>query len=71
MSCAHGTTVGQLEEDELFYLRSRGINPEEARRILIHAFAVDLLDQVEDPTLNSRIRAMVNERLRTINRTHA
>ena len=71
VSCAHGTTVGQLEEDELFYLRSRGINPEEARRILIHAFAVDLLDQVEDPTLNSRIRAMVNERLRTINRTHA
>jgi len=44
--CKHGSTVGQLDPSLLFYLRSRGIGLEEARRILVHAFACEIIDQV-------------------------
>ncbi len=46
VKCKHGATVGQLDENVLFYLRSRGIGLAEARRLLIHAFASEILDQV-------------------------
>ena len=44
--CTHGATVGQLDADALFYLRARGLGPEQARSVLIHAFASDLLNHV-------------------------
>ncbi len=44
--CRHGATIGQLDPSLLFYLRSRGIGPEEARRLLVHAFASEIVDQV-------------------------
>ncbi len=44
--CKHGATIGQLDPNLLFYLRSRGIGLEEARRILVHAFACEIIDQV-------------------------
>ena len=47
VKCKHGATIGQLDEDVLFYLRSRGIGYEEARRLLVHAFASEIIDQVK------------------------
>ena len=44
--CSHGTTIGQLEEDELFYLRSRGLNESVARELLVHGFAGEVLDGI-------------------------
>ncbi len=44
--CSHGTTIGQLEEDELFYLRSRGLNETRARELLVHGFAGEVLDGI-------------------------
>ncbi len=50
VKCKHGATIGQLDMNMLFYLRSRGIAEDEARRLLIHAFASEILDQVKlDP----------------------
>ena len=46
VKCTHGATVGQLDEDALFYLRARGLGLEQARSVLIHAFAVDLLNHI-------------------------
>lgn len=51
VKCTHGATVGQLDDDALFYLRSRGIGREEARNLLIHAFASGILEQVPNPEL--------------------
>jgi len=45
VKCSHGATVGQLNEDELFYLRSRGITYEEARRLQIEAFAAEVIPE--------------------------
>jgi len=51
VKCAHGATVGQLDEDALFYLRARGIGLEEARSMLIRAFAVEVTEGVHDEAL--------------------
>jgi Fe-S cluster assembly protein SufD len=48
VKCSHGATVGDLDEAQLFYLRARGIPEAEARRILVEAFALDVLDLIED-----------------------
>jgi Fe-S cluster assembly protein SufD len=48
VKCSHGATVGDLDEEALFYLEARGIPAPEARRMLIEAFAADAIDQMED-----------------------
>ncbi len=59
VACKHGATVGQLDEEALYYLRSRGIPAEESRRLLINGFA----DQTVEEVGNDTIRAWVIERL--------
>ena len=45
--CTHGATIGQLDAESLFYLRSRGIGAHEARNLLIFAFAEDIVDRIK------------------------
>jgi Fe-S cluster assembly protein SufD len=47
VKCTHGATVGQLNDESIFYLRSRGISTETARRMLIHAFAGEIIDRIK------------------------
>jgi len=49
VTCSHGATIGELDSDQLFYLMSRGIGCDEARQILIEAFLVDVVDELDDP----------------------
>lgn len=56
--CTHGATVGQLEEDELFYLKSRGLHEQQAKELLIYAFA---LETIENITIDSVQKLLVNE----------
>nr|WP_249196843.1 Fe-S cluster assembly protein SufD [Gluconobacter cerinus] len=51
VKCSHGATVGALDDEQLFYLRSRGVPEAEARAILVQAFLLDALDLVTDETL--------------------
>jgi len=51
VKCSHGATVGELDEAQLFYLRSRGIPEDEARSLLVHAFLADALELVTDEAL--------------------
>ncbi len=53
VKCSHGATVGDLDEEALFYLEARGIPAQEARRMLIEAFAADALDRIEDAGLRA------------------
>jgi Fe-S cluster assembly protein SufD len=46
VKCTHGATVGQLETDELFYLQSRGIDADSARKLLVYAFAFEIISQI-------------------------
>ena len=63
VKCGHGGTVGQLDADALFYLRSRGISHERARGLLIYAFARDMVDRVRPAALRQRLGRMVAARL--------
>jgi Fe-S cluster assembly protein SufD len=63
VKCAHGATVGQLDETAVFYLVSRGIGRETARRMLTQAFAADVLDRVEPPALRTYLESQSAEHL--------
>ena len=51
VKCTHGATVGQIDAEALFYLRARGIGLEDARAMLVHAFASDIIDRVSIESL--------------------
>lgn len=55
VKCSHGATVGELENDEIFYLQSRGIDAELARKLLIYAFAHEVLAHIPVPSLRSTL----------------
>lgn len=55
VKCSHGATVSQLEADELFYLRSRGLTENDARHLLIDAFAAEILDRLLVESLRQRL----------------
>jgi Fe-S cluster assembly protein SufD len=64
VKCSHGATVGQLDENALFYLRSRGICQKNARMLLLFAFANEVAQTVEVQALNERLSQMIQQRLR-------
>ncbi len=55
VKCTHGATVGQLDEDALFYLRARGLAEGQARSVLIHAFASDLLNRIAVDSIRAQL----------------
>lgn len=59
VKCSHGCTIGQLDEDALFYLRSRGIGKKEAGALLMYAFANNVLKSVKIPELKKRINMLI------------
>lgn len=63
VKCAHGAAIGQLDPAQLFYLRARGIAAEEARRLLVHAFACEITAAVPLPQLRARVDSLLHERL--------
>jgi Fe-S cluster assembly protein SufD len=63
VKCTHGATIGQLNDESIFYLRTRGIPMEKARRMLIHAFAGEIIDRVKHDALREELDALVWDRL--------
>ena len=63
VKCTHGATVGQLNDEAIFYLRARGIGLETARRILIHAFAGEIIDRVKCESVREQLDKLVWDRL--------
>ena len=61
--CTHGAAIGQMDDDAIFYLRARGVGKEQARDMLIHAFAGDVLNQMPLEPLRARIDAELGRRL--------
>jgi Fe-S cluster assembly protein SufD len=59
VKCSHGCTIGQLDNEALFYLRSRGIGKKEASALLMYAFANNILESVKIPELKKRINKLI------------
>ena len=64
VKCSHGATVGQLDQNALFYMRSRGIPEPEARMLLMFAFTNDVIELVRRDALKDRLRQLVEKRFR-------
>lgn len=63
VKCGHGSTVGQLDMDQLFFLRARGLDDVTARSLLTHAFAVDVLARLPSETIRQALSAVIEQRL--------
>ena len=63
VKCAHGATVGQLEEEELFYLISRGLSPELAQNLLTYGFAEEVINKVKIASIKEQLDEIVLNRL--------
>jgi Fe-S cluster assembly protein SufD len=55
VKCSHGTSTGKIDTEALFYLKARGIDEESARKLLLQAFAQELIDKIEIPSLQERV----------------
>jgi Fe-S cluster assembly protein SufD len=64
--CTHGATIGQLDQEAIFYLQSRGIAKEQARDLLMHAFARDIIDRIKVGSLRARLEQILLERLHAL-----
>lgn len=64
VKCSHGATIGSLNEQELFYMRSRGITLEEAKLLQKQAFAYAVLEKITNNELRERLQSLVERRLR-------
>ena len=63
VKCSHGCTIGQFDEEALFYLRSRGIGLKESRALLMYAFANTVLESVKIPELKVRINKLIANKI--------
>jgi Fe-S cluster assembly protein SufD len=66
VKCSHGSTVGELDAEQLFFLRSRGLGPDAAREILTTAFAAVTIERVRDPELRALALELAGARLRSL-----
>ncbi len=64
VKCSHGATVGQLDDEAMFYLRARGINETEGRILLMFAFAYEVIEKIRVEPLKENIRGLVEKRFR-------
>ncbi len=62
VKCSHGATTGQLDQEALFYMRTRGIPEQEAKTMLMQAFMTDVIDTVRMEGLRDRLRHLVEKR---------
>src|SRR5262249_61150526 len=63
VKCPHGSTIGQLDQDAIFYLRSRGIGLEAARSLLTYAFASEMISQIKVEPIRAQLDNLLMTRL--------
>jgi len=61
VKCSHGSTIGPFNNEEIFYLRSRGINEKIARSLLIESFCKDLLSYIKEESYLSEVNMLLNK----------
>ncbi|MDJ0649841.1 MAG: Fe-S cluster assembly protein SufD [Xenococcaceae cyanobacterium MO_188.B19] len=61
VKCSHGATVSQLEADEIFYLRSRGLTEDDAKQLLIDAFVAEILDRIPVESVQTNIKSVISK----------
>jgi Fe-S cluster assembly protein SufD len=60
--CTHGATSGQIDEDELFYLRSRGIPPVVAKQLIVAGFLNEVIERLDRPAIEDHLRRLIEDK---------
>jgi Fe-S cluster assembly protein SufD len=63
VKCSHGCTIGSLDTEAMFYLRSRGVTEKNAKSLLMHAFADDILENIKPEAIRNYVDQLISERL--------
>ncbi|MGE4320893.1 MAG: SufD family Fe-S cluster assembly protein [Acholeplasmataceae bacterium] len=63
VKAGHGATIGKLEEDQLYYLQSRGLTKSEAEKLIVNGFLKPIIDEIDDEPLKERFVTLVNSRI--------
>lgn len=63
VKCSHGATIGRIDDEQMFYLRSRGIEQQAAQQMIIYAFAAELTESIHDEALKQQVLARIGQRL--------
>jgi Fe-S cluster assembly protein SufD len=63
VKCSHGATIGQLDENAMFYLRSRGLSLKDAKNLLLYAFATDVLDSIKTDEIRDYVTGMCHNKI--------
>ena len=63
VKCSHGCTTGQIDEEALFYLRTRGLSEKSARALMLYAFALETIEHVENEVLRSYLENLIGNKL--------
>ena len=63
VKCGHGATIGDIDENQLFYMRARGVDEARARQLLIEAFLAEVVEQVGDETIRGELAALLHKEL--------
>lgn len=67
VKCSHGCTVGQMDDDAIFYLMSRGISRKESISLLLSAFSSEIIDKIEDDKMKSNFTSLIKNQLEKFN----
>ncbi len=62
VKCSHGATIGRIDDEQMFYLRSRGIAEEAAEQMIIYAFAAELTEAIADDVLKASVMQRIADR---------
>jgi Fe-S cluster assembly protein SufD len=62
VKCSHGATIGQMDDDAKFYLKSRGIGEEASNSILLHAFASDVITSIKIESIRNYIENIISDK---------
>lgn len=63
VKCSHGATVGRIDDEQMFYLQSRGIGRQDAQQMILYAFAAGLTDAIDDEALKQQVLVRIGQRL--------
>ena len=63
VACAHGSAIGEIDRDAMFFLRSRGLSPEEARQLLISGFMAEIVDRISNEDIRAVVSGLVADQL--------
>ena len=68
VKCTHGATIGEMDDDAIFYLRARGLDTPTARRMLLHGFAGEIVERIRHDAVREELNALVLGRLETVHK---